>query len=544
MGTQDGTLASFLLQSLYRRGVDTLFGIPGDFALNFFQAIQRFKKIRLVTLSHEPGLGFAADGWSRVTGKLGAVAITFGAGAFNIVNPIACAYAEKSPLVVISGAPGMNERGKGILFHHQAKSLQSQREVFAEVTAYQAILEDLDSAPAEIEKALTIATQLSAPVYIEIPRDRVFGKITGKNRTPPFSLSEDRHAIEECARETARKLEEAKRPVLMVGVEVHRFGLRHPVVQLAEKLRVPVVSSFLARATFPVNHPLFVGTYLGPAGNPRLMSLVEKSDGLLLLGVLPADTNMALRLSNLNHKYMIHAINRNVTIGHHVYENVPLSALIRSLLKKVHRRRRTAVPQIPRFPKLKPKSFFDDTPLTVEAITQSLNHVLKRKGSTPVIADNGDCLFASLDVHTEDLIASGYYATMGFAVPAGMGAQLGAKKRPIILVGDGAFQMTGTEISNAPRLDLNPILIVFNNHGWEMLRVIQPKGKYFNLSSWDFARLAELWGGRGITVRTKREMLEAVESAAKEQSFVIIDALLPPGETSKVLRNYIRRVKK
>jgi indolepyruvate decarboxylase len=543
MGAQGGTLAAFLLHALHRRGVDTIFGIPGDFALNFFKAIQGFKKMRLVTLSHEPGLGFAADGWSRVTGKLGAVAITFGAGAFNIVNPIACAYAEKSPLVIISGAPGMSERGKGILFHHQAKSLQSQRNVFAEVTAYQAILEDLESAPAEIEKALTIATQLSAPVYIEIPRDRVFGKISGKNKITPFSLAEDHSTLEECAEEAARKIEQAKRPVLMVGVEVHRFGLRRPVVRLAEKLRIPVVSSFLARATFPVNHPLFVGTYLGPAGNPRLMSLVEKSDGLLLLGVLPADTNMALRLSQINHKHMIHAINRNVTIAHHAYENVPLISFIQALLKKVHGRRRPTIPRIPRFPKLKAKSYFDDTPLTVEAIIQSINHTLNRNGSAPVIADNGDCLFASLDVHTEDLIASGYYATMGFAVPAGLGVQLGSKRRPIVLVGDGAFQMTGPEICHAPGLGLNPIVIVFNNRSWEMLRIMQPEGKYFDLTGWNFAQLAELWGGRGLTVRSKREMFHAIEAASKEKRFVIIDALLPKGETSQVLRNYVTRLK-
>jgi indolepyruvate decarboxylase len=179
----------------------------------------------------------------------------------------------------------------------------------------------------------------------------------------------------------------------------------------------------------------------------------------------------------------------------------------------------------------------------VEAIIQSLNHILGRRGSTPVIADNGDCLFASLDIHTEDLIASGYYATMGFAVPAGLGVQLGSGKRPIILVGDGAFQMTGPEISNAPRLGLNPIVIVFNNRSWEMLRVMQPEGKYFNLTPWDFARQAELWGGRGLTARTKREMFNAIETAAKERRFVIIDAILPQGETSQILKDYVNRLK-
>jgi Thiamine pyrophosphate-requiring enzymes [acetolactate synthase, pyruvate dehydrogenase (cytochrome), glyoxylate carboligase, phosphonopyruvate decarboxylase] len=161
----------------------------------------------------------------------------------------------------------------------------------------------------------------------------------------------------------------------------------------------------------------------------------------------------------------------------------------------------------------------------------------------PVIADNGDCLFASLDIPTPALIASGYYATMGFAVPAGMGVQLGGGGRPLILVGDGAFQMTGPEISHCPRLGLNPIAVVFNNRRWEMLRTIQPEGKYFDLTNWDFARLAELWGGFGFTARTKREMWEGLRACYRQKRFAILNAILPLGETSLVLRKYLGKIR-
>jgi indolepyruvate decarboxylase len=536
-------IGSYVLDALYRRGVRHIFGIPGDFALNFFRAIEQFKKLKLITFSHEPGLGFAADGLSRITRRLAAVAVTYGAGGLNIINAVACAYAEKSPLVVISGAPGTNERGKRILFHHQTKTLHSQLNIFKEVTAYQTVLSDQETAAEEIEKALTIAEQLASPVYIEIPRDMVFQNCRFDSKTKGFSLEEDLEAGHEVALEVARRLRQAKRSVLMVGVEVQRFGLIKEVVTLAEKLHIPVVSSFMARGTYPIDHPLFAGTYLGPAGDMKVMRMVETSDCLILLGVLLADTNMALRLSSLNPNHLVHAISRRVTVGHHSYENVTLQTFIHNLMNKTRPLPHRAILKSSPFPALKPKKYFDDSRLTVESIIQAINHLFQKQGPLPVVADNGDCLFASLDIHTPILLASGYYATMGFAVPAGLGVQIGIGKRPLILVGDGAFQMTGMELSHAPRMGLNPIVIVFNNRRWEMLRAIQPQGKYFDLTNWDFAKLAEIWGGVGISVRTKREMFDAVFASYREKKFVMIDAILPLGETSKVLRNYLKRIR-
>ncbi len=543
MSSSRSNIGTYLLESLHRRGARHIFGIPGDFALNFFQCIEKYQKLKLITLSHEPGLGFAADGMSRITQRLTPVAITYGAGALNIVNPVACAYAEKSPIVVISGAPGMNERGKGIHFHHQAKSLQSQRNVFKEITAYQAILEDPTTAANEIEKALTISEKLSLPVYIEIPRDRALQQCPPPHPKPLKFLEEDLEATEEAVAEIIERLSQAKRPVIMVDVEVKRFGLSRKVVQLAEKLQAPVVSSFMGRATYPINHPLFAGTYLGPAGDPKVMQLVENSDCLLLLGVIFADTNMALRLSHLNPKNLIHAISRHVTIGHHDYEHVTLETLLTKLISKMTRKTKKLGFQKKQPPPPKPISYFDDSPIKVETMIHAINRLFSEKGTMPVIADNGDCLFASLDVHTETLLASGYYATMGFAVPAGLGVQIGSGKRPLIMVGDGAFQMTGSEISHAPTWKANPIIIVFNNASWEMLRTIQPTGKYFGLSEWNYAKLASLWGGKGYEVRTKKEMWKNLLAAYQQKQFTILDVHLPIGETSKVLKKYLGKIR-
>jgi indolepyruvate decarboxylase len=165
------TLATALLQGLKDHGAREIFGIPGDFVLPLFKVIEESGILPHYTLSHEPGIGFAADAAARYHAGLGVAVVTFGAGAFNLVNPIAAAYAERSPVVVIAGAPGARERASGFVLHHQARSVDTQLAVYREITCDQAVLTDAATAPAEIARVLRSARERSLPVYIELPRD-------------------------------------------------------------------------------------------------------------------------------------------------------------------------------------------------------------------------------------------------------------------------------------------------------------------------------------------------------------------------------------
>ena len=143
-------LAEQLLHALKIRGATEVFGIPGDFALPLFREIERSRVLPLITLSHEPAVGFAADAASRMRGGLGVAAVTYGAGALNLTNAVAGAYAERVPLVVLSGAPAAHEAASGYLLHHQVKSLDSQWRLFRELTVDQARLDDGRSAPQQM----------------------------------------------------------------------------------------------------------------------------------------------------------------------------------------------------------------------------------------------------------------------------------------------------------------------------------------------------------------------------------------------------------
>jgi indolepyruvate decarboxylase len=178
-------------------------------------------------------------------------------------------------------------------------------------------------------------------------------------------------------------------------------------------------------------------------------------------------------------------------------------------------------------------------------IAQAVNRLMRRHGSMPLACDVGDCLFTAMDIEPTALIAPGYYAGMGYGVPAGLGLQAATGERPIVLVGDGAFQMTGWELGNARRHGWDPIVLVFNNAGWEMLRAFAPDARCNDLDGWDFASMAAGMGGDGHLVRTRAELERALATArATRGRFQLLDIRLAPGARSPTLQRFVAAVQR
>ena len=539
-------LCEFLFAELHSRGVRQIFGIPGDYVLNLYEALEKYGRFRLVTFSHEPAVGFAADAAARITNGLGVCLVTYGAGGLNMVNSVACAYAEKSPLVVISGGPGMQEKRRGVLVHHEVKTYESQWKVYNEVVEYGAILDNPRTAAAEIRKALDLALQIMRPVYLEVPRDMVFAEIPAPESLEPMHVRMDEGALLEASEEILDRLTTSQHPVLVVGVETHRFGLQKKIVNLAEQLQIPVVSSFLGRGVFPTTHPQFKGTYLGTVSPAPLREIVEQSDCLLLLGVLISDVSLGIPAESINESNSILCISREVYIKHHVFQNVPLDGLVDRLLQS---------PRLPRRENCLPgwqagispeifEPYAEDERIRVRHVIHVLNDFVSRHTDFPVVCDTGDSLFATVDIRADVCVGPAYYATMGFAVPGSIGLQAASGLRPLVLVGDGAFQMTGAEISHCPRHGLNPIVVLLNNSRWEMLQAFFPHAHYNETVPWPFARLAELWRGRGVEVQTPGQLRSALEEAVTEARFTLIEVQLERGDVSPILRRFVEGFKR
>jgi indolepyruvate decarboxylase len=532
------TLATSLLHGLKDHGAGEIFGIPGDFVLPFFKVVEESGILPHYTLSHEPGVGFAADAAARYRSGLGVAVVTFGAGAFNLVNPIAGAYAERSPVVVIAGAPGARERSSGFVLHHQARTVDTQLAVFREITCDQAVLTDPETAPAQIARVLRNARERSLPVYIELPRDLTAMPAAAVPVLPRRAA--DPGALAECADEIIDKLAHAAAPIILVDVEIRRYDLEGRVTALARRLGLPVVTTFMGRGLLEAAPDILVGTYLGAAGDPAITRLVEDADALLLLGVILSDTNFALSQRRLDPRRTMLAFDREVRVGHHVYPDLPLDDLIDALAARARPlgggrvgAKRPAI-EYPR------RLEADEEAVRPTDIAAAVNDLFDRHGAMPMTADMGDCLFTAMEIENTALAAPGYYAGMGFGVPGGIGAAVATGRRPLILVGDGAFQMTGWELGNCRRYGLDPIVVLFNNASWEMLRAFQPESRFNDLDDWNFAAIAPSLGGCGERVRTRRELGQALEHAvARRGVFALVEVMLPRNATSRTLARFV-----
>lgn len=533
-------LAEVLLAALKDHGAQEVFGIPGDFVLDFFKVIEETEILPLYTLSHEPAVGFAADGAARCRCAPSVAAVTYGAGALNMVNAVACAYAEKSPVVVVSGGPGRGESHTGLLLHHQAKNLDSQFQIYREITCDQVHLDDPQQAGNEIARALRNCILQSRPVYIELPRDQV--------RTPCAAIEVvdqpefyDEDALDACVDELIQRVSEATSPVLMVGVEVRRFGLERKVALLAKKLAVPVVTSFMGRGLLAGTESPPIGAYMGAAGVPEVTATIENSDALLMLGVILSDTNIGISRQRIDLRKTIQALDGQVTMGYHVYPNIPIAALVdRMIDRTVESRSMPPKVEIPCLRNLPD----DEQAVTPDDVARAINDLTTNTGPMPIATDVGDCLFTAMSVEHSELVAPGYYATMGFGVPAGLGMQV-ALDRPIVLVGDGAFQMTGFELGNCRRYGWDPIVLILNNCSWEMLRTFQPDSKFNELDEWNFASMAAGMGGDGVRVRTRSQLGKALSQAhATRGKFQLIEIMIPRGQLSGTMSRYADSIRK
>jgi len=527
-------LAAHLFELLYEQGVRHAFGLPGDFALTLFDALAE-SPLEIVVMTHEPCVGFAADAYSRVRG-LGVAVVTYGVGALNMVNSVAQAYAEKSPLVVISGGPGVRERREHELLHHKVKTFESQWRVYQEVTAYATILDNPLTADAEIHKALDIALTFKRPVYLEIPRDMVMAEIEELPYTPQPVKRTDRGALLEAVSETVKMLNDAQSPVLLVDVEVHRFGLQTQVVELAERLGVPVCSTLLGKSAFPEHHPQYIGVYNGEAGDPRVRDIVESSDCLLMLGAFLTDINLGMFTANIDPCRTVLANSERVRIRHHEYSNVEFVSFVQELCQSPDLLHRDPSWIVPMQPRVQPC----DGLLTMSGVLYELNAFIDDE--TLMVTDVGDPMFAAIDIKTHEgtsFLCPAYYASMGFAIPGAVGAALGDPfRRVVVLVGDGAFLMTGMELLTIKRLGLNPIILVLNNRGYTSLRTMghQQATYLHQFPEVDFAQLATTFGGVGFVVETAEQLRLALAKAKELPTFSVLDIRLRPDDVSPALQ--------
>ena len=539
MTTQTATVGSFLFDYLHRLGVTHVFGIPGDFALPTFRWMEA-SPLKVITMTHEPSVGFAADAYARMNG-LGVACVTYCVGGLNMLNSVACAYAEKSPLLVISGGPSPKDRTKDVLMHHKVRTFDTQRRIFEEVTCATAVLLDPETAAQEIMRVVETMLEHSRPGYIEIPFDVVDMPIPHvpaiRNRPVAESDQENLAAMLEDAVEAISK---AKQPVIIADIELHRHGLVEQALALASKFNIPVASTLLSKSIISETHPLFIGVYSGPLSDEAVQKYVENSDCLIMLGAFITDVWFGFMSTSekLARKNTLVATTEKMQLGGRTYEHVVLKEFLERLLnEKITPRTVNSLPQPAPEPQPLPDSELASG-ITIENFFRILG--LYAGENSVITCDTGDALFGAMKLRTKtatNFLADAYYLSMGFAVPAAIGAMAARPNdRVLAVVGDGAFQMTGIELSTAAKFGMKPIVFVLNNDGYGTQRFILD-GPFNEILRWNYTKLTELFGvGVSKKVTTNSELETAVKAAIAGNELTLIEVILPRNDSSPSLR--------
>ena len=530
------TLGDSLITALHEQGVRHTFGLPGDFVIGLYDIFQRDGRIQPIVMTHEPGAGFAADAYARCRG-LGVALVTYCVGGLNCLNAIAGAYAEKSPVLVVSGGPGISERKTNALLHHRVKTFETQRNVYAEVCCRASIIHNPADAPRIIGETIAAVKRLNRPGYIEIPRD-LYKVETGLVTVPNRPLPVDPEAWCESVGETLAMLNGAKSPVIIVGIEVHRLRLADKVRDLAKRIGAPLVSTLESKSVLGEREIL--GVYAGAlSSSPQVRRQVEESDCVLMLGAFMTEFDMGVYTAHLDPRRTISVSTEQCQISYHSYPQVPLGSFLDGLLACKDLRGRSIAPLPAQNGSAGGPAMQLDDKITVKSLYRLIDERLR--DDHVVVCDVGDCLFAAIGLHIPNeagLIAPANYTSMGFGVPGAVGAELGSGKRPIVLVGDGAFQMTGTELSTAARYGLAPIVIVLDNATYLTLNNIV-KGPFNQIGRWDYAKFMDsMCPGRGFRVETVGQFVQAFEEAERVHAPALLDVMLDPTDQSEVLTRF------
>ncbi len=538
------SIGQYLIRRLQEHGLEDIFGIPGDYILSFYGMLEK-SPINVVGCTREDCAGFAADAYARVKG-LGAVCVTYCVGGLSICNSIAGAYAEKSPVVILTGSPGLRERTNNPLLHHMVRDFNTQKDVFEKLCIAGAELSDPVSAFREIDRVLDAVVRFKRPGYIELPRDMVNVIPHISHVFPSQENTSDPQALTEAVSEAAQLIEKAERPVILAGVEMHRFHLQDELVALAEHTQIPVAATVLGKSVIRETHPLYVGLYEGAIGREEVTKFVEESDLVLLLGTFMTDINMGVFTANLDPSKCIYATSEQLRLKHHHYHGITLPDFVRQLSERNIPCAKRALPDGIRM-QMPPVGDLTDQPITTRRMMQMINPLLDDE--TIVIADIGDSLFAATELVTKgrsEFLSPAYYTSMGFAVPATLGAQTAHRNARIVaVIGDGAFQMTGMELSTIVRLGYDPVIIVLDNKGYGTERWLHPGDwKYNDIHGWSYSKLPDvLRGGTGYEVGTEKEFHAALHKAWDDRDAMsIIHVHLPEDDASPTLHRLSHRL--
>ncbi len=540
------SIGSYLAARFEQVGLTHYFAVAGDYNLLLLDELLKNKNLTMINCCNELNAGYAADGYARAHG-VAALVITYSVGGLSALNAIAGAYAEDVPIIVISGAPGTEAEIRNHILHHTLGKVNYRyvRDIYQEVTSHAVTIQHAADASYQIDEAFRRAIQSKKPVYIEIPCNIATFTIS-QPRAIQYLLSckSDIPSLEAAVDHAASLLNTAKQPLLIAGVKLRAFKAIEEFEQLVDASKYAFATMANAKGFLSEEHPQFIGIYWGDL-NPATTATVESSDMCLFAGPLFTDYTMAGFSVAVDPAKLIHAAADYVRIAGQIYSEVNVSDFLAALSKKV-RPNEASFAEFTRYKQNTSESQLSNSgknspgevQVTIQQVYEEIQKVLDAK--TTVFAETGDTWANAMELTLPK--GCGFeiqlqYASIGWSLGATLGSAAASPMRRIItLIGDGSFQMTCQEISTMIRFNLNPIILVINNYGYLIERLIHD-GPYNNIQNWKYSELVGLFNGEkgkgwGCRATTQSELRSALEKAQKHEGLSLIEVITRPDDSN------------
>ena len=527
------TIGDFLLRRLEEAGIRHLFGVPGDYNLEFMQQLEDRGHPAWIGNCNELNGSYAADGYARLNG-LSAMIVTHGVGALSAINGIAGAYAEHVPVVVICGAVPLKSIERGQMMHHTLAdgSRNGFFRAYTEVTAAQAQLTPANAA-AEIDRLITAAWQAKRPVYLELPSDIAFLDIEVPEAALTLALPPcDGERLRACTSAILQRLKAAQAPALLLDMDAERFQVLGEAAALAEKLGLPVATLPGSKGAFSEKSPLSLGVYSGASSPERTRTGVEKSDCLLTVGFRRVDSTSGFFSDSLPPDAIrLHADSADV--GPDNFQGITLKSLFSSLVEAAEHVTEAKKTMPPAASPAAMPAATGDGPLTQNEYWPLMQGFLRE--DDVIIAEDGTSSAGATGLVLPEgctFITQAIWGSIGYSFGALLGTLLAAPdRRHILFIGDGSFQLTAQELSTLLRHDLKPFIFLINNGGYTIERTIQGKSaKYNDVAGWRYADLAKVLCRTSTAETFVAATAAALKSVldAPHSGLVFVEAIMDP----------------
>lgn len=534
------TIADYLVERLGECGIDHLFGVPGDYNLQFLDHVIDSPRVRWVGCANELNAAYAADGYARIHGA-GALLTTFGVGELSALNGVAGSYAEYVPVLHIVGAPVTASQQRGELVHHTLGDGDFSH--FYEMSRHLSVARarlTASSACRDIDRVLREMLSEKRPGYLMLPAD-----VANAPATPPSApLFPIEHPADEqvmaAFTAAARELLSPARSVSMLADFLAlRWGLQPQLQRWVTTQKIPHATMLMGKGLFNEQLPGFVGTYSGEASDEITRRAIEEAEVTLCIGTRFADTLTAGFSQRIAAQSSIELQPFAARVGKRWFSGITLAqaaAVLEGITGTLALNQN--IPPLPAAFGRAP----DAGSLTQRSFWQSVQAAL-RPGDI-VVADQGTAAFGAASLRLPEnagLIVQPLWGSIGYTLPAAFGAQTAApERRTLLIIGDGAAQLTIQELGSMLRDGLRPVILLLNNDGYTVERAIHgPTQRYNDISPWNWTRLPEALSidCRALSRRVTEagQLRQALEEATSPRQLTLIEVMLPKDDIPPLL---------